>query len=179
MASTRLTAEIRAAIAEGALKSLKNEFSAAEKEMKDSVNKACLSILPAKVLAAYNDKDNRGYLNGYTPRIRCEDGRHFDGSGVIPWDGEARKENRFDPAVIKRLREMDDKIMAIRKRIDEAARFLNGMLTANRTVEQLIDAWPEVVDFLPPIGSEGKGRLPAVRSSDLNKLLGIPSKTKS
>jgi hypothetical protein len=43
------------------------------------------------------------------------------------------------------------------------------------TIKRLVEAWPEVVELLPPITSAPKSNLPAIQVADLNKLVGLPS----
>lgn len=43
------------------------------------------------------------------------------------------------------------------------------------TVKRLIEAWPEVVELLPPMTAAPKSNLPAIQVADLNKLVGLPS----
>jgi len=43
------------------------------------------------------------------------------------------------------------------------------------TVKRLTEAWPEVVELLPPMTVSAKSNLPAIQVADLNKLVGLPS----
>lgn len=43
------------------------------------------------------------------------------------------------------------------------------------TVKKLVEAWPEVVELLPPQVETTKSNLPAIQVADLNKLVGLPS----
>lgn len=43
------------------------------------------------------------------------------------------------------------------------------------TIKRLVEAWPEVVELLPPITAATKSNLPAIQVADLNKLVGLPS----
>lgn len=43
------------------------------------------------------------------------------------------------------------------------------------TVKKLVEAWPEVVELLPPQVETTKSNFPAIQVADLNKLVGLPS----
>lgn len=52
---------------------------------------------------------------------------------------------------------------------------VEGALSEVTTVKKLLEAWPEVKELLPSDLSPVKKQLPAVKSSDINKLIGLPS----
>lgn len=68
------------------------------------------------------------------------------------------------------------------KAIDEAKSSLRaqlkGTLSKFTTVKRLLDAWPEVKELLPDRLPEAKPTLPAVRTEELNALIGLPSEDK-
>lgn len=46
------------------------------------------------------------------------------------------------------------------------------------TVKRLLEAWPEVLELLPPTTLAPKANLPAIQVEDLNKLVGLPGGAK-
>lgn len=46
------------------------------------------------------------------------------------------------------------------------------------TVKRLVEAWPEVLELLPPATLAPKANLPAIQVEDLNKLVGLPGGAK-
>lgn len=52
---------------------------------------------------------------------------------------------------------------------------VRGALSKFNTVKRLLDAWPEVKELLPDRLLEAKPTLPAIRTEDLNALIGLPS----
>lgn len=69
-------------------------------------------------------------------------------------------------------RDLDAKRKALRAQI-------RGALEPFNTVKQLLEAWPEAAELLPPAEQpQPKAQLPAVPVADLNALLGLPSGSK-
>ena len=52
---------------------------------------------------------------------------------------------------------------------------VRGALSKFTTVKRLLDAWPEAKELLPDRLPEAKPALPAIRTEDLNALIGLPS----
>lgn len=52
---------------------------------------------------------------------------------------------------------------------------VRGALSKFTTVKRLLDAWPEAKELLPDRLPEAKPTLPAVRTEELNALIGLPS----
>lgn len=52
---------------------------------------------------------------------------------------------------------------------------VEGALSEVTTLKKLMEVWPEVKELLPSDLSPVKKQLPAVKSEDLNKLIGLPS----
>ena len=61
------------------------------------------------------------------------------------------------------------------KRADEVSAQVRAVIGKFTTVAQLLNAWPEAAELLPPIPQPVKSQLPAIPVADLNKLVGLPS----
>lgn len=53
---------------------------------------------------------------------------------------------------------------------------VRGALSPFNTVAQLLKSWPEAKELIPEHIPEAKPQLPAVKTADLNKLIGLPTK---
>ena len=52
---------------------------------------------------------------------------------------------------------------------------IKGTLSRFSTDKTLLKVWPEAVELLPNYVPETKSQLPAVRTEELNKLIGLPT----
>lgn len=52
---------------------------------------------------------------------------------------------------------------------------IRAMIGSFTTTQKLLKAWPEAVELLPPEDNAAKQNLPVLLTSDLNKLLGLPT----
>lgn len=63
----------------------------------------------------------------------------------------------------------------IQKRHNDLRDQLRASLSKFTTVKKLLEAWPEAKELLPETLEEAKPQLPAVQTSELNALIGLPS----
>jgi hypothetical protein len=65
------------------------------------------------------------------------------------------------------------------ERRDTISAQVGGTLQKFNTVKQLIEAWPEAAELLPPSEPASRTNLPAVPVAALNQLVGLPSEKKA
>lgn len=80
-----------------------------------------------------------------------------------------------DNPLVKRFYDIE----AAKKACDERSKAVSGQVYATLsqfgTIKSLIKAWPEAKELLPETLPESKPNLPAIKVSDLNALVGLPS----
>jgi len=80
----------------------------------------------------------------------------------------------YDP-LIKSI-EIEDKI---REELIELEQSVYASISGITTLKKLLETWPEVVELLPSDITQQPVRLPALRTDNLNKLIGLPTKKAS
>jgi hypothetical protein len=147
------------------IQSIKKRFENAVKEVPDSV-------LENKVFRTDFDI----YLNVAGARFRA----YFNGKGNYRGDQVYRITPddftiKADDPLAKEFSDIEAEESAISEEESTIRVNVEGALSEVTTVKKLLEVWPEVKELLPSDLSPVKKQLPAVKSSDLNKLIGLPS----
>lgn len=147
------------------IQSIKKRFENAVKEVPDSV-------LENTVFRTDYDI----YLNVAGARFRA----YFNGKGYYRGDQVYRITPadftiKADDPLAKEFSDIEAEESAISEEESTIRVNVEGALSEVTTVKKLLEVWPEVKELLPSDLSPVKKQLPAVKSSDLNKLIGLPS----
>lgn len=111
------------------------------------------------------------YFNGYMDRRR----------GEAVWRSPVPKERPTYPAGHRFCEEftaLENSYSELEGREVSIAAEVRAMLDQFTTIKKLVAAWPEVKELLPPENASAIVNLPAILVSDLNSLIGIPTKEK-
>lgn len=196
--STRLTKDIREAIArsvmkhryEATVKALVEEKAAfgmkVYEDLYSKANREKMNALPEgwlpssdNVTVQFGASYDRVYFNGYTHGkivsvVSSEDKRKE--CSLRLWGkherGCAKVYDATHPLAVARFN-LDAKERDLKTQFDETRRQVDAALNAVTTIKKLIEVWPEIAPFAADFENE-KPQLPALPTSKLNAILDLP-----
>lgn len=91
---------------------------------------------------------------------------------VVPKQAQYDAEHQFTT----QYRLLEKRKRAVEERREEVREEVWATLRRFTTVAKLLKVWPAAAELLPDEDGEAKPQLPAVRTGDLNSLIGLPTK---
>lgn len=188
---TRMTNALRDAIVENALKKCgyteaRARYASAKETWGEAVRLAALGVgeaeaksiekkaqalyakLPDLLVRSEGELYRRDYLVLTVAGQR--DTVHFK-EGLSPW----KHEIAFDHPLAVERENLINENDRLNKWYADVHAPVRAAVNSVNTVAQLLKAWPESKELIPEHVAEAKSHLPAVRASDLNALIGLPT----